>query len=108
MPRTNDALALEMGEVKRQIAGLREAVEQLDDWSNGVFAALLDLSQHLLKESPALAQKLMPLWQLASERFSELEAEEQAADLNETPELFEARKMLYRILLRYGIPLDQG
>lgn len=93
-----------LAEVKANLAALNEKVERLDDWANGVYAALQDLTVYLLRDDPTLAAQLMPLWKASAEQFAALENEQgQAEDLNETAELHEARKMLFRLLELYRI-----
>lgn len=90
--------ALLAQEIDKAVAPLRQELDQVDDWANGVFAALSDLLLPLLKKHPEIAQELQPLWQGASEQYDKLEGVAQADDFHETQYLLEARKMLYRKL----------
>lgn len=95
-------------EIERAVAPLRQELDQLDDWTNGVFAALEDVLIPLLKAQPDIAHKLQPLWQLAAQRYEQLEQSHgQADDFHETAALLEARKMLYQQLANFGIWPEQ-
>ncbi|HEY0954008.1 MAG TPA: hypothetical protein VGE36_04575 [Roseateles sp.] len=86
-------------EVEHRIAPLRRELDGIDDWANGVFAALLDLLLPLLKTHPELARTLEALWRRAAEEYAELE---QQPDRGGRAELLEARKMLYWVLAQLG------
>lgn len=103
MTDPTEAMLWQMAELEHKLEELRKQVDRLDDWSNGLFAALSDLSLYLLKAQPDLAKLLGPVWEKAAHRFFEIENEEQASDLHETAELFEARKKLFRILQLYDV-----
>lgn len=107
MPDPDTPEFWELAAVKRDLLELNEKIERLDDWMNGVYAALEDLTVHSLRENPDLAGKLEPVWRQSAEQFALLENEGQAEDLNETVELHEARKKLYRLLELYRIWPDQ-
>ncbi|QPF74216.1 hypothetical protein G8A07_15685 [Roseateles sp. DAIF2] len=90
-------------EVEHRMAPLRRELDGMDDWANGVFAALLDLLLPLLKTHPELGRTLEALWGRAAEQYAELErSPERRAELQTTPELLEARKMLYWVLAQLG------
>lgn len=90
-------------EVEHRIAPLRRELDGLDDWANGVFAALLDLLLPLLKTHPELSHTLEALWRSAAEQYAELERSPgRRRELQTTPELLEARKMLYWMLGQLG------
>ena len=92
-------LIWEIGELRHEVQALRAEVDRLDDWQNGVFSALLDLTQMLTSDQPELKARLLSRWKDASEKFDRLEQNPgQHDDFQETAELLEARKMLYRIL----------
>lgn len=96
--------ALLQQEIDRAVTPLRRELDELDDWANGVFAALQDVLIPLLKAQPDLARTLQPLWQLAAQRHERLEQETgQAEGFHETAALLEARKMLYRQLALLGL-----
>lgn len=89
----------EVAALRTQVAEQAEKIERLDDWINGVQAALRDLLIPLLKTHPEVAQVLEPQWSRASQRYEALQTEMgQSPDFHETEEMLEARKMLYRTL----------
>jgi len=90
--------ALLQQEIEKAVAPLHQKIDQLDDWTNGVFAALSDLLPPLLKKYPDIATDLEPMWRYASEQYDTLSSTDQADDFDETQELLEARKVLYRQL----------
>lgn len=90
--------ALIAQEVEQAVAPLRQKMDELDDWANGVFAALADVLPPLLKSQPEIARYLEPMWRDASERYDRIGSIDQADDFDETQELLEARKVLYRQL----------
>lgn len=83
----------------RTVATLRAEIDKVDDWANGLFVALNDVLQPLLRELPALAQQLAPAWHRTAERFDALQAGGAVPDgeNDESLEVLEARKMFYRI-----------
>ena len=85
-------------EIDKAVAPLRQEIDQLDDWANGVFAALEDSLRVLLVKHPGIAAELAPLWRDAAEQFDKLGSSGQSEDFHQTQELLEARKMLYRQL----------
>ena len=44
--------ALLQQEIERAVAPLRQELDELDDWANGVFAALADVLPLLLRKNP--------------------------------------------------------
>ena len=57
----------------------------------------------LLKDHPATACDIAPQWRKAAEQFEQIEQGSPPADPDETLELLEARKMLYRIFEVLGL-----
>ena len=84
-------------------ATLRAEINKVDDWANGVFMALKDALLPLLKDHPATACDIAPQWRKAAEQFEQIEQGSPPADPDETLELLEARKMLYRIFEVLGL-----
>lgn len=82
--------------VAEAVAPLRAEISLVDDFANGVFAVLLDVLPFLLRQHPELAEKIEPLWHKAVNDF-ELAKAGRDPD-KQTPEFYEARKMLYRIV----------
>lgn len=90
-------------EVEHRIAPLRRELDSMDDWANGVFAALLDLLLPLLATHPELSRELESVWRRAAEQYAELERHQGKAEgIDATQELLEARKMLYWVLAQLG------
>lgn len=83
----------------RTVATLHAEIDKVDDWTNGVFVALNDVLQPLLRELPALGQQLAPAWRRTAERFDALQTGGAVPDRenDESLEVLEARKMLFRI-----------
>lgn len=86
----------------RTAAVLREEINKVDDWANGVFVALRDVLMHQFKQNPKLVQAVMGQWALAAEKFNQAENEGVALPEGETLELLEARKMLYELSVVLG------
>lgn len=86
-------------EVAAAVAPFEKKLDAQDEWANGLFLALEDLMQALLKESPALVASVIKDWQVASDRY-DLACKGLYPD--ESPERLEPRKMLYRMLLTTG------
>ena len=78
----------------RTAAVLREEINKVDDWANGIFAALRDVLAHQLRASPQLGQALASDWSQAAQEFDRIDVLGQPARPNETLEFLEARKML--------------
>lgn len=87
----------------RAVAPLREELDRLDDWANGLFVVLADVLPPLLREHPHMAAELGPKWAGATGHFERLQANgQQRTSEGETLELLEGRKMLYRVLAVLG------
>lgn len=82
---------------------LRSEINKVDDWANGVFAALRDVLMHQLKTDPALAAGLAPEWRRAAEAFDRIDVQGLPAAPDEPLEFLEARKMLYRLSAVLGL-----
>lgn len=92
----------------RTAAVLREEINRVDDWANGIFAALRDVLLHQLKANPSLAAALAPGWRQAAEDFDRINLHGLPAAPDEPLEFLEARKMLYRLYVRLGIAPEAG
>ncbi|WP_042419608.1 hypothetical protein [Comamonas aquatica] len=86
----------------RTAAVLREEVNKVDDWANGVFAALRDVLMYQFKQNPKLVQAVMGQWALAAEKFNQAEDYGVVLPEGETLEFLEARKMLYEFSVALG------
>lgn len=95
---------------QQEAARLREEIDKVDDWANGVYAALRDVLLVLLRSQPDMAGSLAPVWREASERWEAVTRQTgQAEKFHEKAELLEARKMLYRQLVALGLfPAPDG
>lgn len=80
----------------RTAAVLREEINKVDDWANGIFAALRDVLAHQLRESPQLGEVLASDWSKAAQDFDRIDVQGLPARPDEPLEFLEARKMLYR------------
>lgn len=94
--------ALLQQEVGKAIEPLRQQIDQVDDWANGVFAALEDVVLLLKSKRPEWVAELEPSWHKAAEQYATLELGGQADDFHQTLALLEARKMLYQKLRLLG------
>jgi len=82
----------------RAVAPLREELDKLDDWANGLFVVLAEALPLLMRGRPAVAAELAPRWAAVAGRFDALQASGQRRNQEgESLELLEARKMLYRL-----------
>lgn len=87
----------------RAVAPLREELDRMDDWANGLFVVLADVLPLLLREHPQMAATLGPKWAGAAGHFERLQATgQQRTQEGETLELLEGRKMLYKVLATLG------
>lgn len=103
-PETATWLCLQMSMASaRATEPLREEIDKVDEWANGLFTVLVQLLPGLLGANPLLAQQLEPQWRRAAERFDQLAAGGPPAEPDETMDRLEAPKMLYRILETMGI-----
>lgn len=86
-------------EVAAATAELRQKLDQQDEWMNGLFLALEDLMQALLRANPEMVEPAIADWQKAAEHY---ELASQGLYPDESPERLEPRKMLYRMLNATG------
>lgn len=89
----------------RTAAVLREEINKVDDWANGIFAALRDALGHLLGEArPIVGDGLARSWGKAAQDFDSIMAGSKAAHhAGESLEQLEARALLYRFYVRLGM-----
>lgn len=84
--------------LRREIAQLREQIDAVDDWANGLHLVLVQVLPHLLRGHPE-AGKVKQLLQASAQRYEELLVHpERAHEPDEKAALLEASKMLYRQL----------
>lgn len=86
----------------RTAAVLREEINKVDDWANGIFTALRDVLMYQFKNDPKLAQAVSAQWGSAANRFTQAEEHGMPLPEDETLEFLEARKMLYQ----FGVVLN--
>jgi len=87
----------------RTAAVLREEINKVDDWANGIFAALRDVLAHQLRESPELGKALAKSWGQAARDFDRVHLHGKPASTGEPLETLEARKMLFRLFGLLGV-----
>ena len=81
----------------RTAAVLREEINKVDDWANGIYAALRDVLAYQLRESPEMGKTLAKNWSRAAREFDRIQVKGLPAKPNEPLEFLEARKMYYRV-----------
>ena len=81
----------------RTAAILRDEINKVDDWANGIYAALRDVLAHQLRASPELGKALATDWSKAARDFDRINVQGLPARPDEPLEFLEARKMLYRL-----------
>ncbi len=86
----------------RTAAVLREEINKVDDWANGIYAALRDVLMHQLRESPELGKTLAKNWSRAARDFDRIHVQGLPAKQHEPLEFLEARKMFYRVFTHLG------
>lgn len=86
----------------RTAAVLREEINKVDDWANGIYAALRDVLGFQLRESPELGKALAQSWSRAAREFDRIHVKGLPAKQDEPLEFLEARKMLYRVFSHLG------
>ncbi|PAU86310.1 hypothetical protein CK507_15820 [Pseudomonas sp. WN033] len=95
-------------ELRQELADLRVKLDQADEWANGLYMALDDLVQILLKQNPALAIPLADRWRPVADCYAQLERGEVPVDSDGEPkdvgpmQRLEARKILFRTLTAAG------
>lgn len=94
----------------RTAAVLREEINKVDDWANGIFAAVRDALGHLLGEArPIVGDGLAHSWGKAAQDFDSIMAGDKAAHhAGESLEQLEARALLYRFYVRLGMMPEVG
>jgi len=87
----------------RRAAALQTEIEKVDEWANGIFAALRDLLMHQLLLQPELALGLAADWRQAALGFERIDAKGEQPRPGESLEYLEARKMLYEAFTHLGL-----
>lgn len=89
----------EIKRMREDVAKLREQVDAVDDWANGVHVTLTLVLPLLLRGHP-MEQRIRKSLQQHDDRYEELKAHPQRAeDKHERIGLYESGKMLNRMLL---------
>lgn len=86
----------------RTAAVLREEINKVDDWANGIYAALRDVLAYQLRQSPELGKALAKNWSRAASDFDRIHVHGLPARKDEPLEFLEARKMFYRVFSHLG------
>lgn len=84
---------------------LRAEINKVDEWANGIFAALRDGLGHLLGNvHPIISEGLAHEWDQASQDFDRIAAGDKALhNKGESLEQLEARALLYRFYVQLGM-----
>ncbi len=88
--------------LRQEVAVLRQQIDEVDDWANGIQHALIAVLPFLLRGHPEVS-KVEGLLRSRSERYAELLAHPERAEGDETALLHEAPKMLYWQLAVLGV-----
>ena len=93
----------------RTAAVLREEINKVDDWANGIFAALRDALGNQLGDAPSIGRALARDWGKAAQDFDSIMAGGKAAHhAGESLEQLEARALLYGFYVRLGMMPKAG
>lgn len=88
----------------RTAAVLREEINKVDDWANGIFAALRDALGNQLGDAPSIGRALARDWSKAAQDFNGIMAGGKAVHhKGESLEQLEARALLYGFYVRLGM-----
>lgn len=99
---SKDLSVMNERELRIEVEQLRTEMDRVDDWANGVYALLLDVLPHLLRNHPAV-EKVQQSLKAADERYETLLAHPKLAEPGEPAGLYEARKMAHRQLALLGV-----
>ena len=86
----------------RTAAVLRDEINKVDDWANGIYATLRDVLAYQLRESPEMGKVLAKSWSRAARDFDRVHVQGLPAKQDEPLEFLEARKMFYRVFSHLG------
>ena len=92
----------EIRKLRQEVAALRKQIDETDDWANGIQMSLLQVLPLLLRGHPE-AGKVQQMLEQCVARYEELKAHPRRGGKDETPALYESRKMLYRQLASRGV-----
>jgi hypothetical protein len=83
--------------IRDENAALKAEIDRVDNWANGVYKALSDLTTVCLQDNSKAAALLAEWWKDVADDYDRVEAGQQIED-PQPLEFLEARKMLYRKL----------
>lgn len=93
----------EVESLRQEVAELRQQIDGVDDWANGIQQVLVGVLPFLLRGHPE-AGKVEELLRNCSDRYDRLlEQPELAESLQDSPEMLEAGKILYWQLAILGV-----
>lgn len=92
----------------RSAAILRDEIRKVDDWADGIFVALRDVVGNLLFDTNDLGRDLGRSWARAASRFEQISDHGDTPDIGESPELLEARKILFNLYSSIGVMPKNG
>lgn len=101
MALTKEDMAQITDLMRTETKQLRDEINRLDDWANGLYAALHDVVNEVALSSPEIAKRLAARWSKVAAEFDQLEANPQM-ESEDSLEILEARKVLYRSLVIAG------
>ena len=91
-------------ELRQELEQLRAEIRRVDEWSNGLYLALLEVLPLLLTQQPEAVERLEPMWHSAADRHAaRQENPAQHVDEEGPIGLLEPRKMLYRQMDALGV-----
>lgn len=88
--------------LRQEIAELRQRIEEVDDWANGLHNVLSEVLPFLLRGHPEV-DKVATLLRTSTERYDVLAARPELAEFPEELRTLEASRMLYRKLSILGV-----
>ena len=92
----------EIEALRREVAALRQQIDAVDDWANGVQVSLIQVLPQLLRDHPR-ADAVRTMLEHSHDRHQALLLDPQAGEPGDTAALYESRAMLYRTLALLGV-----
>ena len=90
----------------RAVERVEVRAKMLDDFSEGILELLTEVVPELLRSNPAVAVKVMPIWLNALQRHKVLEAGGHPIRPGDSPELLDARVMVFNRAEEMGVWQD--
>lgn len=100
-PERLASLERQVSDLASELAAARTELVRLDDFANGILAALMIALPLLLKRDPFAAPKVMSMLAEADQTFERACAGEHT---EQSASALEARKILYRVMQLLGVP----